>query len=109
MKFEVVVTRNFARELKQLVKRYPSIKGDISILINSLEENPTQGKSLGKSCYKIRLSVSSKSQGKSGGARIITYVYVSGRTVNLLSIYDKSSRETITDKELKEWLRNIQP
>ena len=46
---------------------------DYKIFIESLKTNPIQGKSLGGGVYKIRISISSKSKGKSGGARILTY------------------------------------
>jgi hypothetical protein len=76
-------------------------------MIHSLEENPIQGVSLGRDCYKIRLAISSKAKGKSGGARIITHVYLVGKVVYLLSIYDKSEQHNISDKELKALLMLI--
>ncbi|ELR72895.1 hypothetical protein C900_00856 [Fulvivirga imtechensis AK7] len=39
---------------------------------------------------------------------MITYVYVTGETVFLLSIYDKSNKENITDKELLDLLKKIE-
>ena len=66
-----------------------------------LAENPTQGTNLGNNCYKIRVAISSKGKGKSGGARLITYVRVLKGIVYLLDIYDKSSQGTISEKELK--------
>lgn len=65
------------------------------------------GTPLGNECYKIRLAIRSKGQGKSGGARVITHVWVSETTVFLLSIYDKSEAETISDKDLKERLKYL--
>ena len=47
------------------------------------------------------MAVASKGKGKAGGTRIITYVYVSEETVFLLSIYDKSQVENISEKQLK--------
>lgn len=73
-----------------------------------MEENPTQGTSLGRNCYKIRLSIASKGKGKSGGARIITNIVIANETVYLLSIYDKSDKENLTDKELIELLEFVQ-
>jgi len=73
-----------------------------------LEENPIQGTSLGRNCYKIRLSIASKGKGKSGGARIITNIVIADETVYLLSIYDKSDKENLTDKELIELLEFVQ-
>jgi len=73
-----------------------------------LEENPIQGTSLGRNCYKIRLSIASKGKGKSGGARVITNIVIADETVYLLSIYDKSDKENLTDKELIELLEFVQ-
>jgi len=76
-------------------------------LFKSLENEPTQGKSLGKDCYKIRLAITSKGKGKSGGARVITCVKIISEKVFLLTIYDKSEKEDISDKELNELLKFI--
>lgn len=75
--------------------------------MESLAKDPTQGTALGKNCYKIRLAIASKGKGKSGGARVITNVVISGVTVYLLSIYDKSDKETLSDKELSELLATL--
>ena len=104
MSFEVVYTDSFERELKRLARKYRSMKGDLEALISSLEEKPIQGVSLGRDCYKIRVAIASKRKGKSGGARVITHVYVSGQKVYLLTIYDKSDRETISDREIEALL-----
>ncbi len=50
------------------------------------------------------MAIASKGKGKSGGGRVITHVHIAGNRVFLLSIYDKSEKETLTDKELKELL-----
>ncbi len=59
------------------------------------------GSPLGKDCYKIRLAISSKGKGKSGGARLITYVRIVKGAVFLIDIYDKSDKGTISDAELR--------
>lgn len=49
------------------------------------------------------MSIASKGKGKSGGARVITYTLILAETdteIKLLTIYDKSERENLTDKEL---------
>jgi hypothetical protein len=76
-------------------------------LVQSLKDNPEQGTALGNDCYKIRLAIASKGKGKSGGARVITYVQVSQTTVYLLTIYDKNEKENISDKELQSLLEEI--
>lgn len=108
MKFSIEYTDNFERELKHLAKKHRSLKSDLAELFNSLEEKPMQGKPLGKNCFKIRLAITSKRKGKSGGARIITHVYVADKTVFLLSIYDKSKQNTISDAKIKLLLDRIQ-
>ncbi|MDZ7936524.1 MAG: hypothetical protein U5M51_16495 [Emticicia sp.] len=97
----------FKKELKSLSKKYPSLPMDLRNLLIQILENPFLGEPLGKNCYKIRLKISSKNTGKSGGARIITYVHVEGETVTLLSIYDKSEQGDILDAEIKKRLNSL--
>lgn len=97
---QVYITGNFERQLKKLSKKYASLKSDFGNFIVSLKENPTQGNALGKSCYKVRMAITSKGKGKSAGARIITYFQIDEETISLLAIYDKSEKETISEKEL---------
>ncbi|MEZ0542854.1 hypothetical protein [Fibrella arboris] len=93
-------------DAKQLVKKYPSFKLDLEALITSLEENPQQGEPLGKDCFKVRLAISAKKKGKSGGARIITCVKIIDEEVFLVAVYDKSEFDTLTDKTIEQRLRN---
>jgi mRNA-degrading endonuclease RelE of RelBE toxin-antitoxin system len=105
MSFNVYTTDFFDKELKKLSKKYPSLKDDFKTLVNSLKEEPKQGKPLGKDCYKIRLAISSKGKGKSGGSRVITCVKIVAGSVFLLSIYDKSDKERVSDKDLDNLLK----
>jgi hypothetical protein len=70
--------------------------------LDDLEENPKKGDEIIQNCFKIRMAITSKGKGKSGGARVITFVYIQDETVYLLSIYDKSDKENISDKELRD-------
>jgi mRNA-degrading endonuclease RelE of RelBE toxin-antitoxin system len=103
----LVLTKDFNKEVKQLLKKYPSLGREIVELGESIKANPIQGTPIGQSCYKIRLQISSKGKGKSGGARVITYVHVIGDIVYLLSIYDKSEKENISESELKRRLQDL--
>ena len=105
MSFNVVVTDGFKKHVKGIAKKHRSLKSDLDKLIDSLEKDPIQGDPLGKDCYKVRMAITSKGKGKSGGARVITCVKVVNQTVYLLTIYDKSDKESISDKELDELLR----
>ena len=108
MRFEVVYTDRFEHNIKRLSKKYRSLKTDLENLITSLEQNPVQGEPIGKSCYKIRLLISSKGKGRSAGGRVITYVYILKQLVYLLSIYDKSEQENISAKELASILETLE-
>nr|MBI1231169.1 hypothetical protein [Cytophagales bacterium] len=77
-------------------------------LISSLEINPNQGTPLGNECYKIRLAISSKGKGKSGGARVITCVKIADDVAYLLTIYNKSDKENISNDELDELLKGLE-
>lgn len=54
------------------------------------------------------MAITSKNKGKSGGARVITYVYVSQQTVFLLSIYYKDEQADIENHELKELIEALE-
>ena len=107
MNFEIIPTDFFNRELKKLYKKHKSIKYDLSDLFQELEQNPKLGIALGNDCYKIRLAISSKGKGKSGGARVITYVVIKKSTLYLLALYDKSEKDNITDKEIKQLINQL--
>lgn len=107
MRYNVLTIPPFDKQLKRLAKKYPSLKNEFAELIESLEQEPEQGTHLGNNCYKIRIAIASKGKGKSGGARVITSFIITEKTVFLISIYDKSEKENLSDKELEDLLKNI--
>jgi len=100
MSYKVLTIPPFDKQFKRLVKKYPSLKVEIADLIRDLKIEPDQGIALGNDCYKIRLAIASKGKGKSGGARVITYLAITDSAIFLLSIYDKSQQSNIEEKEL---------
>jgi hypothetical protein len=107
MSYNILVIPPFDRQLKRLVKKYPSLKIEFCNLLESLETQPEQGTPLGNNCFKMRLAIQSKGKEKSGGARVITNLLIEETTVYLLSIYDKSEKENLSDKELYELLLKV--
>jgi mRNA-degrading endonuclease RelE of RelBE toxin-antitoxin system len=77
MSYSIIASPPFERELKQLSKKYPSLKKDIANLAKQLLNDPTLGQSIGNNCYKIRIAITSKGKGKSGGGRVITHIHLS--------------------------------
>ena len=118
MKVTVRITKSFKAAAKPLLKKYQSLSKDLSLLEKELINTPRLGTPLGKDLYKIRLNITSKGKGKSGGARVISLLettligyaeIVSEKeiTVNLITIYDKGDVDTISDKELKDLIENF--
>lgn len=118
MKVTVEITRTFKVAAKPLLKKYRSLNKDLQNLEKELIKVPRLGTPLGNDTYKIRLKITSKGKGKSGGGRVISLVQttlvgiaeiITGEeiTVNLLTIFDKTEVENISDKELKELIKNF--
>ncbi len=117
MSVTVRIAKSFITALKPLLKKYPSLKRDLLSLEKDLIVNPKTGTPLGYNAYKIRLKISSKGRGKSGGARVISLLETTlvgevqisedETIVNLITIYDKADTATISDKELKDIIRSF--
>lgn len=106
MSYSVILSDNFKKDAKRLIKKYPSLKTELKELGKRLSKNPLEGTPLGNNLYKIRLSIASKGKGKSGGGRIISFLKVTETEVILLTIYNKGDKDAISDNEIKELLRN---
>ena len=116
MSYNTVVknTNYFLKQLKRLGKKYPSLKQDINNLRLTLIEHPRTGENLGQGAYKIRLKITSKGKGKSGGARVISYVeteiigVVQNNVVSLLTIYDKGEMDSLSKEEIARLIENME-
>lgn len=98
-------TPDFKASAKRLAKHYPSFDNDFKEFLKSLKKNPNQGTSLAGGFRKIRLAITSKGKGKSGGARVITLnclVTEKDGEIFLVQIYDKSEEESISLKEIRK-------
>ena len=110
MNFEVITTPDFEKSFKALAKRHKSLKQDILEFTKSLQTNPFQGDELCPGIRKIRMAISSKGRGKSGGARVITYTMVTTErdgSVYLLDIYDKSDYSTVDTKIIQRIVESL--
>jgi mRNA-degrading endonuclease RelE of RelBE toxin-antitoxin system len=118
VKVTIRISKSFTSQAKPLLKKFKSLSSDLLNLQKELLINPRLGTSLGADVYKIRLKISSKGKGKSGGARVISFLqseiifveeFVSEEeiVINLISIYDKSEISTFSEKELKESIKAL--
>lgn len=108
MSYRIIPTHRFEKEIKRLIRKFPSLKNEFSDLINAIQLNPEFGTFIGNHCYKIRLAIRSKGKGKSGGARVITYLYLDSKTVYLLTIYDKSEKEDLLLSDIKDMVESLE-
>lgn len=107
MKVIIETSRSFDKELKRFSKHYASFLDDLKELAAEIKANPNLGTDLGGGIRKIRMQIKSKGKGKSGGARVISvniYATATETGVNLLYIYDKSERSTISAHEIEDLL-----
>ena len=86
MNYKILPTPRFEKEIKRLAKKFPSLKDEFALLIAELLTNREKGTPLGNNCYKIRFAIGSKGKGKSGGARVITHIYIGTKTLYLLTM-----------------------
>ena len=104
----IVYTPEFLRKSKRYNKKYKSYKNDLKKFIDNIENE--NGIHIANSFYKYRLAVKSKNKGKSGEFRVLTHEIIlhdnSKEKFTLVTIWDKNDKENISDKELKEILKN---
>ncbi|MEX2565789.1 MAG: type II toxin-antitoxin system RelE/ParE family toxin [Cyclobacteriaceae bacterium] len=105
MSYRVIPTPDFKKLFKKLAKKHPSLKTDLEQLVDILTDNPTTGTNLGHNLYKIRMAISSKGKGKSGGARVITFLVTDDLEVYLVYIYDKSQLDNLTKDQIISLLK----
>jgi len=101
-KFEVRRTRQFEKDLKQILKRYPDFGKNIQALINTLSIDPEQGEHIGSGVFKVRINIEGKPAGDRYGARIIHAVFSIVAKVYLIRVYDKSDTKDLTLAEIKK-------
>jgi mRNA-degrading endonuclease RelE of RelBE toxin-antitoxin system len=94
----------FKKKLKELRKKYRSIKEDIKPLIQQLERGETPGARIGGNkypVYKTRVKNSDNKKGQSGGYRVVYYTKTP-EAILLTTIYSKSERENISNREIED-------
>ncbi len=93
---KVIATKEFVRSAKPIAKKYRSFNADYQKLIEELSKNPRMGTDLGDGFRKVRMSISSKGKGKSGGARVITFDMIERNDcLYLMLAYDKADYASV--------------
>ncbi len=110
MSFEIVRTDYFSVEFKKLAKRHRSLADDYKNFLDELQQNPLQGDEIAPNIRKIRMAITSKGRGKSGGARVITLnalVSEQDGKIYLLLIYDKADASNVKMNVVKKIIADL--
>jgi len=100
MSFTVIEQKLYLKAVKKLSKKYKNIELDVKSFLLSIDSIEDLGVELKNNVYKVRIANSNKNKGKSAGYRLISYIKITNNELHLIYIYDKSSLENISEKEL---------
>lgn len=103
---QIVLTTEFKKNLRDLAKRYRSIRKDIELAVSELQQGNFVGDRIprlgsGYVVLKMRVRNRDIQKGKSAGYRLIYQITSSSKLV-LLTVYSKSDRPDITIDEIRE-------
>ncbi len=93
-----------------MAKRYRGITDDYEAFLDRLKENPLQGTELAPNIRKIRMAITAKGRGKSGGARVITYNAIIAENegkIYLLVIYDKADASNVRMNIVRQIVKDL--
>jgi mRNA-degrading endonuclease RelE of RelBE toxin-antitoxin system len=100
---QVLATPDFQVQLRQLSKRYRSLRSDLQVLLDELQNGNCPGDQVSGTTYtvfKVRVKNRDIQKGKSGGYRVI-YQRRDNTFILLVAIYSKSDESTLTAHEIR--------
>lgn len=101
---QIALTPRFQKDLRELAKRYRSIRTDLQPLIEQLQAGEIPGDRIAGIKYqifKVRLKNSNIQKGKSGGYRVIYYLKTTEGII-LATIYSKSDLSDVSNEIIIE-------
>ncbi|ALB41996.1 MULTISPECIES: type II toxin-antitoxin system RelE/ParE family toxin [Nostocales] len=101
---EIALTPRFQRDLRELAKRYRSIRSDVQPLIDQLQAGEIPGDRIAGIKYqvfKVRIKNSNIQKGKSGGYRVIYYLK-NAQGIILTTIYSKSDLTDVSNEIIEQ-------
>jgi mRNA-degrading endonuclease RelE of RelBE toxin-antitoxin system len=104
LQVKIALTPRFQKDLRELAKRYRSIRADLQPLIEQLQAGENPGDRIAGIKYqifKVRLKNSNIQKGKSGGYRVIYYLKTDEGII-LATIYAKSDISDVSNETILE-------
>lgn len=101
---QIALTPRFKKDLRELAKRYRSIRSDLQPLIEQLQARELPGDRIAGVKYqvfKVRLKNSEIQKGKSGGYRVVYYLKTEQEII-LTTIYSKSDISDVSNDVIEE-------
>jgi mRNA-degrading endonuclease RelE of RelBE toxin-antitoxin system len=106
---EVKFSEEFKNNLRNLSKKYRSIRKDLQPILDDLQAgkfNGDQIANIGYTVFKLRIKNRDNKKGKSAGYRVIYYVKTS-TSVILVTIYSKAEQSDIPAAEIRRIINNF--
>jgi len=104
LSIEIALTPRFQRDLRELAKRYRSIRSDVQPLIDQLQASEIPGDRIAGIKYqvfKVRIKNSNIQKGKSGGYTVIYYLK-NAQGIILTTIYSKSDLTDVSNEIIEQ-------
>ena len=101
---QIALTPRFKKDLRELAKRYRSIRSDVQPLIDQLQASEIPGDRIAGIKYqvfKVRVKNSNIQKGKSGGYRVIYYLK-NAQGIILTTIYSKSDLTDVSNEIIEQ-------
>ena len=101
---QIALTPRFKKDLRELAKRYRSIRTDLQPLIEQLQAGEILGDRIAGVKYqvfKVRLKNTNIQKSKSGGYRVIYYLKTD-KEIILTTIYSKSDLSDVSNEIIIE-------
>ncbi len=108
---QIALTPRFKKDLRELAKRYRSIRTDLQPLIEQLQTGEIPGDrivGIKNLIFKVRLKNSNIQKGKSGGYRVIYYLKTDEEII-LATIYAKSDITDVSNETILDAIAQYEP
>lgn len=108
---QIALTPRFKKDLRELAKRYRSIRTDLQPLIEQLQAGELPGDrivGIKNLIFKVRLKNSNIQKGKSGGYRVIYYLKTDEEII-LATIYAKSDITDVSNETILDVIAQYEP